>query len=50
MRFSRQEFWSRLPFPSPWDLPDLEIKPASPALAGEFPPEALEEAYLLLNA
>ena len=29
MEFSRQEYWSRLPFPSPGDLPDLGIKPAS---------------------
>jgi len=39
MRFPRQEYWSRLPFPSPGDLPDPGIKPASlmsPALAGRF--------------
>ena len=30
--FSRQEYWSGLPFPSPEDLPDPEIKPRSPAL------------------
>ena len=29
---SRQEYWSGLPLPSPGDLPDLEIKPGSPAL------------------
>ena len=28
--FSRQEYWSGLPFPSPGDLPDPGIKPASP--------------------
>ena len=28
--FFRQEYWSRLPFPSPGDLPDPGIKPASP--------------------
>ena len=33
--FPRQ-FWSGLPFPSPGDLPDPEIKPWSPALAGRF--------------
>ena len=32
MRFSRQECWSGLPFPSPGDLPDPGIKPGSPAL------------------
>jgi len=39
MRFSRQEYWSELPFPSPEDLPDPGIKltsPVSPALAGGF--------------
>ena len=39
MGFSRQEYWSGLPFPSPGDLPDPGIKPASPvspALAGGF--------------
>ena len=37
--FSRQEYWSGLPFPTPGDLPDQGIKPktlASPALAGRF--------------
>ena len=34
MGFPRQEYWSRLPFPSPGDLLDPGIKPASPALAG----------------
>ena len=34
MGFSRQEYWSGLSFPSPGDLPDLGIKPTSPALAG----------------
>ena len=36
MEFSTQEYWSGVPFPSPGDLPDPGIKPASPALAGEF--------------
>ena len=31
MGFSRQEYWSELPFPSPRDLPDPGIKPGSPA-------------------
>ena len=30
MRFSRQEYWSAWPFPSPGDLPDLGIDPMSP--------------------
>ena len=32
MGFSRQEYWSRLPFPSPEDLPNPGIKAGSPAL------------------
>ena len=32
MRFPRQECWSRLPFPSPGDLPNPGIEPMSPAL------------------
>ena len=32
MGFSRQEYWSGLPFPSPGNLPDTGIKPGSPAL------------------
>ena len=39
MGFPRQEYWSGLPFPLPRDLPNPEIKPASPtapALAGRF--------------
>ena len=34
MGFSRQEFWSGLPFPSPGDLPGPEIESMSPARAG----------------
>ena len=30
MGFPRQEYWSGLPFPSPGDLPNPEIKPGSP--------------------
>ena len=39
MEFLRQEYWSGLPFPSPEDLSDPGIKPASlvsPSLAGGF--------------
>ena len=39
MGFSWKEYWSRLPFPPPGDLPDSRIKPtsfSSPALAGKF--------------
>ena len=34
--FPRQEYWSGFPLPSPGDLADPEIEPASPALAGGF--------------
>jgi len=36
MGFPRQECCIGLPFPSPGDLPDPEIEPVSPALAGGF--------------
>ena len=36
MGFSRQEYWSGLPFPLPGDLPNPGIEPGSPALAGRF--------------
>ena len=36
MEFSRQEYWSGLLFYSPGDLPNQEIKPESPALAGRL--------------
>ena len=36
MRFPWQEYWSGPPFPSLGDLPDPEIEPKSPALAGRF--------------
>ena len=39
MGFSRQEYWSKLPFPPPGDLPDPGTEPMSlmsPALAGGF--------------
>ena len=40
MGFSRQGYWSGLPFSSPGELPDLGIKPESPALhAGALPSE-----------
>ena len=39
MEFSRQEYWSGVPFPSPEDLPNPGIKPTclvSPGLVGKF--------------
>ena len=42
VEFSRQEYWSGLPFPSPGDLPNPRIKPGSPALwADSLPSEPL---------
>ena len=38
MEFSRQEYWSGLPFPSPADLPDPGIEPRSPALQADSLP------------
>ena len=35
MGFSREEYWSGLPFPSPGDLPDPGIEPGSPALEAD---------------
>ena len=35
MGFSRQEYWSGVPFPSPGDLPNPGIKPRSPALQAD---------------
>ena len=41
MGFSRQEYWSGLPFPSPGDLPDPGIEPRSPALCTDALPTEL---------
>ena len=35
MGFSKQEYWSGLPFPFPGDLPDPGIKPGSPTLQAD---------------
>ena len=46
MEFSRQEYWSGLPFPFPGDLPDLGIEPRSPALqADSLPSESPGKSY-----
>jgi len=36
MEFSRQEYWSGLPFSTPGDLPNPGTQPVSPAWAGGF--------------
>ena len=41
MGISRQEYWSRLPFSSPWYLPDPRIEPSSPALQADSLPTEL---------
>ena len=38
MRFSRQEYWSGLPFPSPRDLSNSGVKPRSPTSKADFLP------------
>ena len=46
MGFSRQEYWSGLPFHSPGDLPDSGIEPESPALQTDvLPSEPLGKTY-----
>ena len=46
VEFSRQEYWSGLPFPSPRDRPDPGIKPWSPALqAGSLLSEPPEKTF-----
>ena len=44
MEFSRQEYWSVLPFPSRGDLPNPEIEPTSPAFQAETTAWATREA------
>ena len=47
MGFSRQEYWSGLPFPSPGDLSDSGIKPGSSALqANSLPTEPPEKSKM----
>jgi len=41
VEFSRQEYWSGLPFPSPGDLPDPGIKSGSLALQADSSPSEL---------
>ena len=45
MGFSKQEYWSGLPFPSPEDLPNLGIEPGSPVWYG-FPHPPLQKSIL----
>ena len=51
MEFSRPEYWSGWPFPSPGDLPKPGIEPGSPALQADSLPTELSVKlrYTLLN-
>ena len=53
MGFFRQGYWSGLSFPSPGDLPDPRIEPASPVspalLADSLPAESLEKPLAMVN-
>ena len=50
MGFSREEYWSGLPFPTPGDLPNLGTELTFPTLAGRFfitePPGKVKVAWL----
>ena len=49
--FSRQEYWSELPFPSPGDLPDPGIERGSPTLqADSLLPEPPGKPYILSSS
>ena len=49
MEFSRQEYWSGLPFPSPWGLPNPETELRSPALqVDSLPAETQGKPDILL--
>ena len=53
MGFFRQEYWSRLPFSSPGDLPNTGIEPGSPALQADAlqsePPGKLQHFTYMLS-
>ena len=53
MGFFRQEYWSRLPFSSPGDLPNPGIEPGSPALQADAllsePPGKLQHFTYVLS-
>ena len=51
MEFSRQEYWSGLPFPSAGDLPNPEIELGSPALqADSLPAELPGKPFSLIHS
>ena len=49
MKFSRQEYWSRLLFPSPGDLPNPVIEPGSPTLQAYSLPSVSPEKPTFLS-
>ena len=49
MRFTRQEYWNRLPFPSPGDPPDPGIEPASLMSPAWAPPREPKKCLLIAN-
>ena len=49
LEFSRQEYWSGLPFPTPGDLPDPEIEPRSPAFQSDSLPTELQGKPIYVN-
>ena len=51
MRFSRQEYWSGLPFPFPEDFPDPGIEPGSPALQADALPSEPpgKQGFIMIN-
>ena len=48
MGFSRQDYWSGLPFPSPGDLSDPGIEPGSPALQSDALPSELPRKPVII--
>ena len=49
MGFSRQEYWSRSPLPSPGDLPVPGVKPGSPALQADSLPSEPPGTLLIIR-
>ena len=49
MRFSRQGYWSGLPFPSPGGLPNPGIEPGSPVLQADSLPTELQVSYYVIT-
>ena len=49
MEFSRQEYWSGLPFPFPGDLPNPGIEPRSPAMQADSLPSELPAKPMQVN-